>query len=39
MEAAKVEKRYLRDAIDAVLAGNKPKTDATKPMGCGIQYE
>lgn len=39
MEAAKVEKRYLRDAIDAVLAGNKPETDVTKPMGCGIQYE
>lgn len=39
MEADKVEKQYLRDAIDAVLAGSKAETDATKPMGCGIKYE
>ena len=39
MEAEKVEKHYLRDAIDAVLAGTKPETDSTKPAGCGIQYE
>lgn len=39
MEVDKVEKHYLRDAIDAVLAGSKPKTDSTKPVGCGIQYE
>ena len=39
MEVDKVEKQYLRDAIDAVLAGSKPETDSTKPMGCGIRYE
>lgn len=39
MSADKVEKNYLRDAIDAVLAGSKPQTDATKPIGCGIKYE
>jgi peroxiredoxin len=39
MNAEKVAKHYLRDAIDAVLAGSKPQTDSTKPMGCGIQYE
>jgi thiol-disulfide isomerase/thioredoxin len=39
MEVGKVEKQYVRDAIDAVLAGSKPETDSTKPMGCGIQYE
>jgi thiol-disulfide isomerase/thioredoxin len=39
MEADKVEKHHLRDAIDAVLAGSKPETDSTKPMGCGIKYE
>ncbi len=39
MEVAKVEKHYLRDAIDSVLAGKKPETEATKPVGCGIEYE
>jgi thiol-disulfide isomerase/thioredoxin len=39
MEVDKVEKEYLRDAIDAVLAGSKPETDSTKPMGCAIRYE
>ena len=39
MEVAKVEKHYLRDAIDSVLAGSKPETNSTKPAGCGIQYE
>jgi thiol-disulfide isomerase/thioredoxin len=39
MEVDKVEKQHLRDAIDAVLAGSKPETNTTKPMGCGIQYE
>jgi thiol-disulfide isomerase/thioredoxin len=39
MEAEKVEKHYLQDAIDAVLAGTKPEIDSTKPAGCGIQYE
>lgn len=39
MEVDKVEKHYLRDAIDAVLAGSEPQLDATKPVGCGIKYE
>lgn len=39
MNADKAAKHYLRDAIDAVLAGSKPQTDNTKPMGCGIRYE
>lgn len=39
MEVAKVEKQYLRDALDAVLAGSKPENDTIKPIGCGIQYE
>jgi peroxiredoxin len=39
MNPQKVTKHYLRDAIDAVLAGSKPQTDTTKPVGCGIQYE
>jgi len=39
MKADKATKPYLRNAIDAVLAGSKPETASTKPMGCGIQYE
>ena len=39
MEADKVEQQYLREAIDAVLAGKEPETASTKPVGCGIQYE
>jgi peroxiredoxin len=39
MDASKAAKNYLRDAIDAVLAGSKPQTDSTKPVGCGIRYE
>lgn len=39
MSEEKATKHYLRDAIDAVLAGSKPQVDSTKPVGCGIQYE
>jgi peroxiredoxin len=39
MSPEKVSKHYLRDAIDAVLAGSKVETTTTKPMGCGILYE
>lgn len=34
-----VSRQYLRDAIDAVLADNKPEVAEVKPFGCGIQYE
>jgi peroxiredoxin len=39
MNEEKATKHYLRDAIDAVVAGSKPQTDSTKPIGCGIKYE
>lgn len=39
MNEEKVTKHFLRDAIDAVLAGSKPQIDSTKPVGCGIKYE
>lgn len=39
MNGAEVTEHYLRDAIDAVLAGDAPKTAQTKPVGCGIEYE
>lgn len=37
--AEKAEKYYVRDALDAVLAGKKPEPAKTKQFGCGIQYE
>jgi peroxiredoxin len=38
-DEAKVKHKYLRDAIDAVLAGKKPPATEVKPFGCGIAYE
>jgi peroxiredoxin len=34
-----VQKQYLRDAIDATLAGQQPEVATTEPAGCGIKYE
>lgn len=36
---SKVEKHYLRDAVDALLAGKTPPEPVTKQFGCGIKYE
>ncbi len=38
-DEAKIKHNYLRDAIDAVLAGKKPAAAEVKPFGCGIAYE
>lgn len=35
----KVERRYLKDAIDALLAGKPVEITETKPVGCPIDYE
>jgi peroxiredoxin len=35
---ARVTKHYLRDAVDAVLAGKSPEVEETRPEGCGIGY-
>ncbi len=35
----KVAKPYLRDALDAVLAGKAPTTTETQPLGCRIRYK
>jgi peroxiredoxin len=35
---SKVSKTYLRDAVNAVLAGKAPEVDETRPYGCGIGY-
>jgi peroxiredoxin len=39
MNVAKAKSQYLRDALDAVLAGKAPETPTSKPSGCGIRYE
>jgi peroxiredoxin len=37
-EPDKVQKRYLRDALDAVLASKAPAEPETKSLGCGIKF-
>jgi len=37
-EPGKVEKQYLRDALDAVVAGEAPKVAESKSMGCSIKW-
>lgn len=39
MNADKASEHYVRDAVDAILAGDAPATATTKPAGCGIHYE
>lgn len=36
---AKVAQHYLRDALDALLAGQSPATATTQQFGCSIKYE
>jgi len=36
---AKVTKTYLRDAVDALLKGEKPAIEETRPQGCGVKYK
>jgi peroxiredoxin len=39
VEPEKVEKRYLVDAVDAVLAGKEPAIKESLQRGCAIEYE
>ncbi len=39
MNAGKVTKEFVKDAVDAVLAGETPKVQNTRAKGCGIKYE
>lgn len=39
MYPEKVERRFLKDAIDAVLAGKTVDIEETKPIGCPIEYQ
>ena len=32
-------RNYVRDAVNSLLAGEKPKVTQTKPYGCGIKYK
>ena len=38
-EADKVEKRWLKDALTAVAAGQTPAVQETKALGCGIKFK
>jgi peroxiredoxin len=35
----KAKKQYVRDAVDALLAGKTPEVTETSPKGCGIKYK
>jgi len=35
----KVTKTYLRAAVDALLKGEKPEVEETRPQGCGVKYK
>jgi len=37
-DASKVQKRFLTDALDAVVAGKPPALSETKSLGCGIKF-
>lgn len=39
LDAQLVEKHYLKDAIEAVLAGRKPEVTHTEPGGCNIKWK
>jgi thiol-disulfide isomerase/thioredoxin len=36
---SRVTKTYLKDAVDALLAGKEPPVEETRPMGCGVEYK
>jgi peroxiredoxin len=38
-DASKAKTNYLREAIDATLAGKSPATTETVPIGCLVRYE
>src|SRR3954462_11602857 len=38
MNEGKVSKTYLRDAVDALLAGETIETSETRPVGCSVKY-
>ena len=39
MNEAKVKKTYLKDAVEALLKGETPAVEETRPQGCGVKYK
>jgi peroxiredoxin len=39
MDESKVKKHYLRDAVDALLAGKTPAVEETRAIGCGVKFK
>lgn len=39
LDESKVTERFLRDAVDALLAGKQPEVTETRQVGCDIEYE
>lgn len=39
MDEAKVKKTYLKDAVEALLKGETPAVEETRPQGCGVVYK
>lgn len=39
LDESKVTERFLRDAVDALLAGKSPEVTETRQVGCDIEYE
>jgi len=38
-DASAADKKYVQDAVDALLEGNEPKTTSTKAIGCTIKWK
>ena len=34
-----VDRQYVREAIDAIVAGEEPETNSASPMGCSIKWK
>jgi peroxiredoxin len=39
LDESKVTERFLRDAVDALLAGKQPEVTETRQTGCDIEFE
>lgn len=39
LDESKVSESFLRDAVDALLAGKPPEVSETRQVGCDIEYE
>jgi peroxiredoxin len=39
LDQDQIKKTYLRDAVDALLKGEKPPVEETRPVGCGVKYK